>query len=62
MTQNKHTDSSASKKFTETIQVDSRFVGLIIGTGGATCKKIAKDAGSGCRINHIRERPGTFEI
>ena len=59
---NKTFNRSQSTKMTKTIQVPPEMVGLIIGRGGETVKKIAKDAGSGCRLFHLKERPGTFEI
>jgi hypothetical protein len=52
----------SSSKMTKTIQVPPEMVGMIIGRGGETVKKIAKDAGSGCRLYHIKEKPGTFEM
>jgi hypothetical protein len=54
--------NQSSSKMTKTIQVPPEMVGLIIGRGGETVKKIAKDAGSGCRLFHIKEKPGTFEM
>ena len=55
---NKTFNRSQSK----TIQVPPEMVGLIIGRGGDTVKKIAKDAGAGCRLFHLKEKPGTFEV
>jgi hypothetical protein len=44
------------------IQVPKELVGFIIGRGGEGVKRIAKDAGSGCRIFALKDQPGTMEI
>jgi hypothetical protein len=47
---------------TKTIKVDPRWVGLIIGKGGATIKGLAKQSGDSCRILHDRSNPGKFDM
>lgn len=47
---------------TKTIQVDPRWVGLIIGKGGETIKRLAKKSGDSCRIWHDKTNPGKFDM
>ena len=44
--------NSSTKKKTTTVTVDSSKVGSVIGPEGRIVKRIARDAGSGCRIRH----------
>ena len=46
----------------KTIQVHPKHVGSIIGQQGVNIKGLAKSAGKGCRIQHLRERKGSFVI
>ncbi len=47
---------------TKTIHTDPKWVGLIIGKGGETIKRLAKSSGDSCRIIHDRSNPGKFDI
>ena len=47
---------------TRELQVYHGHVGIVIGKGGETIKRLAKAAGDGCRIQHDRKRPGFFVI
>jgi hypothetical protein len=46
----------------KTIKVNPKHVGSIIGQQGVTIKGLAKSAGKGCRIQHLREEKGSFVI
>jgi len=50
-----------NQKRTGTHDIDPRLMGMVIGRGGETVKRIARDAGSGCRINRT-DKPGRFEL
>ena len=50
-----------NQKRTGTHDIDPRLMGMVIGRGGETVKRIARDAGCGCRINRT-DKPGRFEL
>ncbi len=60
----RHTgDSNAqSRRRTGEHKVDPKWVGLVIGRGGETVQRLAREAGNGCRINHDRENKGRFTL
>ena len=54
--------NSRNQRRTGELQVDPRWVGLVIGRQGATVISLAKAAGNGCRIEHDRSNKGLFKI
>ena len=62
MTSYTHTNQQRKQLRTRELRVNSAHVGIVIGKGGDTIKRLAREAGDGCRIQHERTRPGTFTI
>jgi len=50
----------AIEKVTLTTQIDAELVGLVIGAGGNTIKRLSREAGDRCFIKHVGD--GEFEV